>query len=105
MAGQSDLAGHLVELRVHDRGKRVVLPVDRTGLERGVDLSEGHRRRVRAKRLAEELPGVRSGHAQVDARQIGRGFHVHLVAALAQVHVAAAQIHHANAIAHMVDHP
>jgi hypothetical protein len=54
-------------------GRRVVLAVDRAGLETGIDFGIGHRRRVCAERRAEELPGVAAGHAQLDACQVGWG--------------------------------
>ena len=55
-----------------DVRQRVVLAVDGAGLQAGVDLGVGHRRRVGAERAAEQLPGVAARHAQLDARHVGR---------------------------------
>ena len=93
VAGQADLLRHLVELRALVRRKRVVLSVDRTGLQGGVDLGEGHRRRIRAERLAEELPCVRPGHPELHARKILWRLDVEFLPALAQVELALAEIH------------
>ena len=70
--GQHDLRHHLVELHGLHVRQRVVLAVDGAGLQAGVDLGEGHRRRVGAERAAEELPGVARRHAQLDAGEVGR---------------------------------
>ena len=77
MRGQHDLPHHLVELHVLDIGQRVVLPVDGTGLQPGIDLSVGHGRRVGTERTSQQLPCVAARHAQFDARQVGR--HVDLL--------------------------
>ena len=72
MAGQDKLRRNLVEFHQPARHQRVVLAVDRAGLQRGIELSVGDRRRVGAKRLAEELPEFSRWHTQLDAGQIGR---------------------------------
>ena len=46
VAGQDDLVGDLVELGVEVRRQRVVLTIDRAGLERQVELAERDRRGV-----------------------------------------------------------
>jgi hypothetical protein len=69
--GQHDLRHDLVELHVLDVGQRVVLAVDRAGLEAGIDLGIGHGGRIGAERLAEELPGFAGRHAQLDAGHVG----------------------------------
>ena len=69
---QHDLRHHLVELHVLHVGQRIVLAVDGAGLEAGVGLGIGHRRRIRADRAAEELPGVARRHPQLDAGHVGR---------------------------------
>ena len=56
-----------------DVRQRVVLAVDRAGLQAGIDLGVGHRRRVGAERLAEELPGVAAGHPELDPGHVGGG--------------------------------
>ena len=76
--GQHDLAHHLVELHVLHVRQRVVLAVDRAGLQAGIDLGIGHRRRVGAERLAEELPGVAAGHPQLDPGHVGGGLDLRL---------------------------
>ena len=72
VVGQDDLVGHLVELHLLVGRQRIVLTVDRAGLQGGVDLGEGDRRRIGAERLADELPALAAGHAQLHASQVGR---------------------------------
>ncbi len=89
MVGQHDLLGDLVELGGAHGRQGIVLAVDGAGLKSQIDLVEGHRRRVGAERLAEELPGVGARHAQVDAVQVRGRLDVAL---LAQVELAGAEI-------------
>ena len=93
MAGQNELRGDLVELHRAAGDQRIVLPVDRTGLERGVEFGVGNRCRVGAERLAEELPELAGGHAQLDAGEIGR--RVDLLGGL-QVDLARAEVDRAD---------
>ena len=75
MAGQHDLLRDLVELGGDGVGQRVLQPVDGAGLHREVDFLEGQRRGVGAERVAEELPGLRARHAQLQPLHVGRRLH------------------------------
>ena len=90
---QGDLLGYLVELGVYNGGQRVVLTVNSTRRQGGVDFGECHRSRRCTECLAKELPGVGAGHPQVYTRQICRGHDILLVTREAQVHVATPKIH------------
>ncbi len=72
MRGLHDLLRDFVEFRRHGVGQRILQPVDRAGLHGEIDFLEGERRRIGAERIAEELPGFRARHAQLQARHIGR---------------------------------
>ena len=89
MAGQHELRRHLVELHQLAGDQRIVLAVDRAGLQRRVEFGIGDGRRIGAERLAEELPELAGRHAQLDAVQVGRRLD-HLVRL--QVDVARAEI-------------
>src|SRR5436190_5485361 len=63
MRCEDDLRHYFIELhRLHVR-QRIVLAVDRAGLQAGVGLGKRHRRRIGAERAAEELPSVARRHA------------------------------------------
>jgi len=61
LRGEHDLRHHLVELHVLHVRQRVVLAVDRPGLQAGVGLGVRHRRRIRAERAAEQLQASPGG--------------------------------------------
>ena len=69
--GEHDLRHYLVELHVLHVGQRVVLAVDRSGLQPRIDLGVSHGRGIRANRAAKELPRIAGGHAQLDTGHIG----------------------------------
>src|SRR5256885_6668464 len=71
--GQHDLRHHLVELHVLHVGQRVVLAVDRSGLQPRIDLGVSHGRGIRANRAAKELPRIAGRHPDLDAGHVGRG--------------------------------
>ena len=72
MACEHELRGHLVELHQLARHDRIVLAVDRAGLQRCVKLRIGDRRGIGAERFAEELPEFTRRHAEIDAGHVGR---------------------------------
>ena len=61
-------SSNFIELAGDDR---IVLAVDRAGLQRRVELGIGDRRRIGAERFAEELPEFAGRHPQLDAGEIG----------------------------------
>ena len=71
--GQHDLRHHLVELHVLHVGQRVVLAVDRSGLQPRINLGVSHGRGIRANRAAKELPRIAGRHPELDAGHVGRG--------------------------------
>src|SRR5438309_2498470 len=71
--GQHDLRHHLVELHVLHVGQRVVLAVDRSGLQPRINLGVSHGRGIRANRAAKELPRFAGRHPELDAGHVGRG--------------------------------
>ena len=73
MFGQVHGLLHLVEAAGLEQRQRVLLPLDRAVLQRGEDLGEGHRRRVRAKRLPGGHEQRHVGHPQLEAVQLVRG--------------------------------
>jgi hypothetical protein len=93
VAGQHELRRHLVEAHGAAGRQRVVLAVHGAGLQRGVEFGEGHRRRVGAERLAQELPGLAGRHAQLQAAHVGRRRDAR---ARTEVHVPRAEIERAE---------
>ena len=71
MVGNGDILGYLVELGGNVGRKRVVLTVDGSCLQRGIQLAEGQRSRVGSQSLAQMQPrgGVR--HAQQQSLHVG----------------------------------
>ena len=70
VAGQHDVALHLVELLGHDRRQRVFLAVDGALLQGEIDLGEGDRRGVGADRLGEHQEQRRRRHPQLHALHV-----------------------------------
>ena len=89
MRGQHNLLRHLVELRGIEDRERVLLPVDRAGLERKINLGHAHRHRRDTDRLPEQQPFRIGRHAHLHPRKIRRPVHIAL---RAQVDLARAEI-------------
>lgn len=76
MRGQCDLLHHLVEPHILNIRQRIVLPVDRPGLQAGIGFGIGHRGRVGADGLPQELPCLTRRHAQTDSVHVLRGHYL-----------------------------
>src|SRR5690606_37668981 len=91
--GQHDLRHDLVEFHVLDVRQRIILAVDRTRLQAGINLSVSHGGWIGANGFTEELPSFPRRHTELDTRQIsGRpDFLIRFKAELANSEIGRAQ--------------
>ena len=94
MRRKHDLFRDFVELSIDNGRQRIVLPIDRTRCKRSVHFGESQRSRRGTKGFAQELPSIRTGHAEIDAFQISWRTHGKLAFGLTQIHMPTTKIHH-----------